>query len=145
MKCVIVFLSILPSLALAQVAQVTTIKKGEIALFDGTLMNPQAVAQILADKEMSKKQCELDTALAVGKLQMRFDKETAELKLTNEILSRKYDEVVKIKDAELTRVYDTIAKAEKSSSYKWLYFVGGAVLGVGMSVGTAFAISHAVK
>jgi hypothetical protein len=145
MRGFLVGLMLFPSLAFAQVATVTTLKKGDIAPFDGSLLNPQAVAQILADKEYAKKQCDLDSAFALAKLQMRFDKESAELRLTNEILSKKYDTVVALKDAELSRVYDTVIKAEKSSSYKWLYFIGGAALGVGLSIGTAYAVSHAVR
>jgi hypothetical protein len=145
MRSFLAVLMFLPSLAFAQVAQVTTVVQGAPAPFTGTLMNPQAVAQILADKEYAKKQCDLDSAFALAKLQMRFDKESAELRLTNEILSKKYDTVVALKNAELNRVYDTVIKAEKSSSYKWLYFIGGAALGVGLSIGTAYAISHAVR
>ena len=138
----ILLLLSLPSFALAQeTGQVATVVKGAPAPFSGTLFDPTAVASILAAREIAKKQCELDSALVSAKQQAKCDLESANLKLERDILSKKYDTVVALKDKELDRVYEAVAKSEKSNSYKWLWFVGGVVVGGGIAVGLAFGLN----
>lgn len=149
MKYVVALLSIFsficfssPSFA-QSTGQATTLKKGQPAPFDGTLLDPVAVATIIADKETAKKQCELDSSLSLSKQQAKCSLDSANLKLERDILAKKYETVVGLKDKELNRLYDTLAKNEKSNSWKYVWFAVGIVAGAGTTIGIAYALNGA--
>jgi hypothetical protein len=133
-----------PIKTLAQ-GQTTTLTKGQPAPFLGTLLDAEAVANILAQKEFALKTCELDKQLSEAKLTAKSNLDLSNIKLERDILQKKFDIITSLKDAELTRAYSTIETVTKSNRWYWAYFVGGVLAGSALTVGVAYSISHASK
>lgn len=131
-----------PTVAHAQ-GQVTTLARGVPAPFSGTLMDADAVARIIADKEFAEKRCELDKALASAIQKAKLDLDLGNMKIERDILQEKYKTITALKDVELTKAYSAVESANKSASYKWLYFVGGVIAGAALTVGVTYSVVHA--
>jgi hypothetical protein len=136
--------SFVPSLAFCQ-GRVITLEKNMPAPFGGTLMDADAVARILADKEYALKQCELDKTLAIAIQKVKLDLDLGSMRVERDILQKKFDTIMSLKDAELTRAYSTIETVTKSNRWYWAYFVGGVLVGSALTVGVAYSVSHASK
>lgn len=119
------------------------IKKNEPAPYDGILLDSVAIAKILAEREYAKKQCDLDKNYELNKQQAKCDLENSKLKVDLDVLNKKYDEVNKLKDNEISRLTELVKKSDDSGKYKILYFIGGVVVGIGATVGIAYAVVHA--
>jgi hypothetical protein len=120
-------------------SQVITLKKGEQAPFEGSLLNPIAIAKILAEKEYAKKSCDLDKSFELQKQKVKCDYDISGLKIEIDILNKKYDVITKIKDDEIKNLRDMVLKASNEGVYNKYWFVCGIVIGVATSIGILYA------
>ncbi len=108
---------------------------GETAPFDGRLMNDEAVANIIAGREMSVQQCEIQKELAVSltkaDLQLEIDYLNAELETETE----KNTTLLELRDQEIS----SLRKEIKPNKTMWAFF-GGFLLATGTSLGTYYAV-----
>ena len=111
------------------------LKEGETAPFDGRLMNDEAVANIIAGREMSVEQCEIQKELAISltkaDLQLQIDYLKAELETETE----KNTTLLALRDTEI----ETLRKQMKPNKTMWAFF-GGFLLATGTSLGTYYAV-----
>ena len=111
------------------------LKEGETAPFDGRLMNDEAVANIIAGREMSVEQCEIQKELAVSltkaDLQLQIDYLKAELETETE----KNTTLLELRDQEIS----SLRKEIKPNKTMWAFF-GGFLLASGTSLGTYYAV-----
>jgi hypothetical protein len=127
-------LLLLLSTALAEPLMVH-LDAGESAPFDGRLMNDEAVANIIAGREMSVQQCEIQKELAISltkaDLQLEIDYLNAELETETE----KNTTLLELRDQEIS----SLRKEIKPNKTMWAFF-GGFLLATGTSLGTYYAV-----
>jgi len=127
-------LLLLLSTALAEPIAVR-LKEGEEAPFDGRLMNDEAIANIIAGREMSIEQCEIQKELAVSlskaEMQLQIDYLKAELETEEE----KNTTLLTLRDKEI----ESLRKELRPNKTMWAFF-GGFVLATGTSLGTYYAV-----
>ena len=111
------------------------LEEGEAAPFSGRLMNDEAVANIIAGKEMSVEQCEIQKELQVSltkaELQLQIDYLNAELETEN----AKNTTLLELRDQEIA----ALRKEIKPNKTMWAFF-GGFLLASGTSLGTYYAV-----
>jgi len=127
-------LLLLLSTALAEPLMVH-LEEGEQAPYSGRLMNAEAVANIIAGREMSVEQCEIQKELAVSlskaEMQLQIDYLKAELETENE----KNETLLDLRDKEI----EVLRKELKPNKTMWAFF-GGFMLATGTSLGTYYAV-----
>jgi len=125
---------ILLSLAFAE--DVVTVKEGEPAPFEGTLMTPSAIAKLLADHDAKVETCkvnsEKDLALQEAKLTLKLKLTEADLAACNARLiaqEKMYNEILdqSLKDKSLG---------------KSAIFAGGVLTGIGVMLGSAWILNQ---
>jgi glutamate formiminotransferase len=127
-------LLLLVSIALGE-PMMMHLQEGDVAPFDGRLMNDEAVANIIANKELTREQCEIQKELAVSltkaELQLQIDYLSAELETEKE----KSAALLDIRDKEI----ESLRKQIKPNKTMWAFF-GGFLLASGTSLGTYYAV-----
>ena len=139
----LVSLLVLQPLALAQEVEpiITDIIEGQTAPFSGTLLNPSAVAQMLAEKEAGEAECELRIEYAEDRQQAMCDLVVDSTTASLEALQERYNTIMDIKDQEIERLTEIAIEADhRDLSTVW--FTGGVILGVATTVAIAFAINE---
>lgn len=111
------------------------LEEGDKAPFAGRLMNDEAIANIIAGREMSIEQCEIQKELAVSltkaEMQLQIDYLKAELETENE----KNETLLDLRDKEI----EVLRKELKPNKTMWAFF-GGFMLATGTSLGTYYAV-----
>ena len=135
---------IFPTYVFAQeTPKVTDIQKGQSAPFAGTLLNPAAAAQIIAEKENIKSECNLKYEYIRGREKAKCDLLMGNLNVSLDITQKKYESILKIKDEELKRLTEIALENDGDYSHWWA--AGGFIVGALVSLGIFFAASEATK
>ena len=135
---ILTLMMIFPAYAFAQeIPKVTDVQKDQPAPFTGTLLNPPAAAQIIADKENAKTECKLqyDYIKQSEKIKCDFLLGNANTSLT--AANKKYEIILKIKDDEIQRLQDIALETPDDHTVWW--FAGGVVVGILVSMGVFYA------
>jgi len=112
--------------------KITDIRKGQKAPFDGILYNYIADAQMSAAREKEEVECELTTSYLLKKEKAKCDLAVNSAKVSLAATQKKYEAILSIKDNEINRL--TKIAMDKPNAYNSLYFSGGVIVGVGLSV-----------
>ncbi|MDP3987015.1 MAG: hypothetical protein Q8P81_02200 [Nanoarchaeota archaeon] len=138
----IIFVIMFPLIGNAQESKAVYLKSGETAPFNGILLNPNAQAQMIADKEMAKAECELRSSYDLLKMRTECSYEKEKLKIDLDAANKKFEAIMKIKDDELKRANE-IAIKESSNRDKWIWWLaGGIAAGMAVTVGITYAVNH---
>lgn len=142
----LVFSIFAPTLALAvdpptilTAGTFTILKKDQPAPFTGFLFDQSSVAKLLAETEYKllelklKSEFTLKSSEALWKL--KLDNSAAALLSFEE----KHTSLISIKNVEIERL--TKIALEKPNKYSSWWFVGGIVLGIGLTVGAIYGVS----
>jgi len=134
-KLLVVFVSLLllPGIAFGQ-GKIASIKKGQVAPFSGILLDRKAEATMAAKRESAVKICEIDKNYTIKKLKSECDFNKRILTIQKDSDKKKHDALMDLKKAEVKRLEIALKKSQKPD-YSRLWFVGGFVAGVGLSVG----------
>ena len=127
-------LLLLLSTALAEPLMVH-LEEGEAAPFNGRLMNDEAVANIIAGREMSVEQCEIQKSLAVATTKAELQLEIDYLKAELETEKEKNATLLEIRDQEI----ESLRSQMKPNKTMWAFF-GGFMLASGTSLGTYYSV-----
>jgi len=111
------------------------LKEGEAAPFDGRLMNDEAVANIIANKELTVEQCQIKTELQVSIVKAELQLEIDYLKAELETETQKNATLLELRDTEIS----SLRKQMKPNKTMWAFF-GGFLLATGTSLGTYYAV-----
>jgi len=111
------------------------LKEGDVAPFDGRLMNDEAVASIIAGKELSVEQCETQKELAISLTKAELQLEIDYLKAELETEKEKSTALLGIRDQEI----EALRKEMKPNKTMWAFF-GGFMLASGTSLGTYYSV-----
>ena len=139
----LVSLLVLQPLALAQEVEpiITDIVEGQTAPFSGTLLNPPAGAQMLAEKEAGEAECELRIEYAEDRQQAMCDLVVNSTTASLEALQERYNTIMDIKDQEIERLTEIAIEADHRD-FSTVWFTGGVMLGVATTIAIAFAINE---
>lgn len=134
-KPLIVFVSLLllPGIAFGQ-GKIASIKKGQVAPFSGILLDRKAEATMAAKRESAVKICEIDKNYTIKKLKSECDFNKRILTIQKDSDKKKHNALMDLKKAEVKRLEIALKKSQKPD-YSRLWFVGGFVAGIGLSVG----------
>jgi len=113
----------------------THLKEGDVAPFDGRLMNDEAVANIIAGNEMSVEQCEIQKELAIATTKAELQLEIDYLKAELETEQAKNSTLLELRDTEIS----ALRKEMKPNKTMWAFF-GGFMLASGTSLGTYYSV-----
>ena len=128
---------IFPAYAFAQeIPKVTDVQEGQPAPFTGTLLNPPAAAQIIADKENAKAECKLQYDYVKQREKVKCDLLLGNANTSLTAANKKYETILKIKDDEIQRLQDVAL--ERPNDYTIWWYAGGIVTGILVSVGVFF-------
>ena len=136
----ILFLS---STTLAQTTpegQATALEKGDKAPFAGTLLDPAAVAKILADKKFAEEECKLNTNKEKDLLNAKCKRDTDYLKAELEIEKKKHNLIVSAQKEEI-EILRGLAKGSNNT----LWAAIGFLLGAGSSIAIFYAATEIAK
>ena len=111
------------------------LKEGDVAPFDGRLMNDEAVANIIAGNEMSVEQCEIQKELAIATTKAELQLEIDYLKAELETEQAKNSTLLELRDTEIS----ALRKEMKPNKTMWAFF-GGFMLASGTSLGTYYSV-----
>ncbi len=130
MTSFILFLLIASTVAHADEPTFTTLKKGEVAPFDGRLFNNEAVAKMVVDKRFENKECQLrvDYEVDLSKTHQKYKYDI--LSATCEADDMRLNELINIRDEENKYLREQI---KPSRSGWWL--ATGFVAGVASAIG----------
>tara|TARA_R100000008_G_scaffold83517_1_gene69066 strand:+ start:63 stop:500 length:438 start_codon:yes stop_codon:yes gene_type:complete len=124
--------------------KIAAIKKGQKAPFDGILLDKRAEATMAAKRESAVKICELNKDFSVKKITAECNFEKRLVIIERDTGKKKFHELMKLKNAEVKRLEETVKNSQKPD-YTKLWFVGGFIAGVGMSIGIFYAAAQASK
>ena len=130
---ILTLILIFPAYAYAQdIPKVTDIQEGQPAPFAGTLLNPPAAAQIIADKENTKAECKLQYDYIKQREKTKCDLLLGNANTSLTAANMKYKTILKIKDDEILRIQDIAL--ESSSDYSTWWYAGGIITGILISI-----------
>ena len=137
----IVIFSLVPSDLFAQEAeeepQFTQLEAGEPAPFAGTLFNPTATAQLIADREFRLTDCDLRVNYEINLLTAKRDLEYNLLQVRYDSLEERSTALSNLRDQEITDLQEMIRKHPNRNSH-W-FFAGGFIVGAATSIAIFFA------
>ena len=129
--------------ALYATGKSTTLKKGQKAPFPGTLLDTEAVAKILADKNLAKLKCDLKLSTESAKMKALHDLKYNSCKINLDIERAKLKQLITLKNNEIERLQKIALKPKRDLTILW--FTIGVAIGVGSTIGVAFAIKEVTK
>jgi hypothetical protein len=130
--------------ALAQDApRYTHLDEGEAAPFAGTLFNPSATAQLLADNQYSFEECDLRVEYEIARTTANMQFQIDSLQISYDSLEERHTLLMDIKNNEID-TYRELALEQPNKNNHW-WMAGGVVAGIGLTLGTLFAASEIMK
>ena len=135
-----------PSRLLAQQLEkpkplITNVKKGERTPFDGVLLDAWAMSEIMADMEYNQKRFELELEFAKKQKDAEWSLKYDTLNSSHVSLQFKYNEINKAKDREIKTLREI---SVKKKDYSILWYAGGFLSGVVLSLGVLYVASDAI-
>ena len=140
---IILLITFMPVFCFAN-GKIAAIKKGQKAPFDGILLDKRAEATMTAKRESAVKICEMNKDFSVKKITAECNFKKRLIVIERDTNKKKFDELMRIKNSEVKRLESALKKTQKPD-YTKLWFVGGFVAGVGMSIGIFYAAARASK
>lgn len=116
---------------------VTSLNKGDAAPYAGILLDSEATAKILTERKYLGLQYDLKLDLEIKKLVTAHDLKLGLLQARFDNLQGKHEELLKIKNDEITRLQEIVKDQPNSYSEWWL--AGGVVLGILVSITVFYA------
>ena len=118
-----------------------TLKKDQKAPFPGTLLDSKAIAEILAKTKKLKEELKLKLKQQKEKLKIQHDMKYNLLKVDLSSLQKRSDDIIKLKNDELTRLQKHAFKRPGRHSH-W-FFAAGVVVGIGLTIAVTCIIVKA--
>tara|TARA_B100000214_G_scaffold323953_2_gene260674 strand:+ start:844 stop:1305 length:462 start_codon:yes stop_codon:yes gene_type:complete len=130
-----------PSISYAD-ERVTALSEGEPAPYDGTLFNTEAAARLIANIEFSEEACQIRIDEALDYQTARHDLEIANLNASLETLDLRYTQTIALRDNQIQFLDAQMSKRKVPQEVTFLL---GVLAGVGLTIGSAYAISEVAR
>ena len=118
---------------------ITDVNEGDPAPFTGTLLDPEAVAQILARQEAAVDLCALQLRNSADRAALACARRTDLLQVDLDLLNERYVESMAIKDDHIAELTSIIEDASSGPSGAVLVILGVAG-GIGLTVGITLVV-----
>ncbi len=128
-------LLLLSTLLFGEEPKYTDIKKGDVAPFDGRLLNEPAIRILIEENATKQLECE---ALVQFKVNDALIKQTYKydiLKVQTDAEIKKLNELIKLQEEHIKQL--------KPQNGMWP-FIGGVVIGTGLTIGVMYAVKPGV-
>jgi len=119
--------------------KITSIKQGQIAPFDGVLLNTPAAAKVFVQKDFSLEECQLKIDFEVEKEKDRLEEALDHLNNSRNFEQKRYELLIGQKDEENKKLLEEITQEHTDYSLYW--FAGGTALGIALTIGIGFAVA----
>ena len=123
--------------------RVTSLNKNQHAPYAGILLDSEATAKILADRKFLGLQYDLKLDLEIKKLTSQHKLALGLLQARLDTLGSQHEQILQIKNTEITRLQEIVKDRPNSNSEWWL--AGGFVVGVLVSIGVFYAAVEVSK
>ncbi len=123
--------------------KVTSLKKGDVAPYDGILFDGKSAARLVAEKDYEEFNCKLKIEYEVEKIQARHSMALATCKASFDALKEQNTSLLDIRDEEIKRLQELALKNPNSNANWW--FAGGAVAGIITSIAIFYAAVETSK
>ena len=140
----IVALCLSANLVLAPVAladddqpKFTHLEQGAEAPFAGTLFNPAATAQLIAESQFSMSECDLRVEYECSVVRAEYQLQLDILQARYDSLDERHTLLMNIKQEEID-TYRGMALEQPNRNNHW-WMAGGVVAGIGLTLGVLFA------
>ena len=122
----------LPLLAHSDEPMAVVVQKGAPAPFTGLLLNAEAQAKMIAEKNEAKRTCDLETKYLTMRGKADCDLQVNAAKIDLDAQKKKYDAITSIKDEEIKRLNEIALKSSNSNTHWWiaLGMAGGIIITV---------------
>jgi hypothetical protein len=121
----------------------THLAEGETAPFAGTLFNPTATAQLIAEYQYSMSECDLRVEFELSRLEARHALEISNLNASANSQNERLNLLIEAKDLEIETYREMALDQPNKNNHWWL--LGGTVAGIGLSLGVFFATNEIVN
>ena len=118
-------------------AQYTHLEEGQVAPFDGTLFNPTATAQLIAESQFKLESCDLEVEFEVMRAEARYQLRVDSIQISYDSLLERHGLLMDIKQQEID-TYREMALDQPNTHNQW-WLAGGIVAGIGLTLGVLFA------
>ena len=123
--------------------RIVSVDKGQEAPYSGILLDSAAAAKVTADKKFSLLREELKLDYELKKQAAEFQVQIDSLKVSLDTQKEKSDSLLELKNSEIDRLQDLIK--EDPNDWTPLWFAGGAVVGILLSIGIFYAAVEVSK
>ena len=126
-------------IGLAFADDIVTIRKGEKAPFDGTLLSPDAAAKIITETDYTLEKCLIDSRREKSMLDAKLTLERKNVEAELAACTLKYTEMEKL----FAQHIDYLEK--RASVPQWqspAYFAGGVLVGAGLVYGSSLILKN---
>jgi len=120
--------------------KVTSLVKGQLAPFTGTLFNDIATTELIIERDFALKECELRIKYSVDKEKTRCSLLLETSNSSIESLQGRYNTILDLKDKEISRL--SKVAIEGSSNYSHWWASGGFVVGVAVTIAVFFVAAE---
>lgn len=128
---------LLSSLAFAD--DIVTLRKGEKAPFDGTLLSPEAAAKIITETDYTLEKCLIDARRDKMLLEAKLTMEKKNVEAELAACTLKYTEMEKLYEKQI----DYLEKRAVSPSWQTpVYFTSGILIGAGLVYGSSVVLKN---
>ena len=134
----LLLLSVSPSQA--SDSQFSFIQKGNAAPFTGTLFNPNATAELLANSKFLKEEYNLKLGFELQKQENQFSLYMEQIDITLNTERERFETTLTLKNTEIEQLNKIIAKKPGSNALLW-GIIGGFAVGVATTVGITYAVN----
>ena len=118
----------------------TQLEQGEEAPFAGTLFNPAATAKLIADHQYSLLECDLRVQYEIDRARTDMQLQLDSLQISYNALDERHKLLMDIKNNEIDTYREMALNQPNDNSHWWL--LGGVVAGIGLSLGTFYAVTE---
>ena len=126
-----------PLSVLAENGRVANLKEGELAPFDGVLLDTNTAAKILAEEEYKQIECSLKIDYELEKVKARHSLEIGNVQSALDTLKEQNSSILRIKDAEILRLQELALKNPNDNAHWWM--AGGVAAGILTSIAIFYA------
>ena len=123
-------------------SKITNLKKNQEAPFEGILLNPWAMSEIMARLELDKERYELKLEFAIKKKEAEYKLQIENLQLSLDSAIMKHEEIIEIKDEEIRKLREIAVPEE---DYSALWFSGGVLGGILLTILVVWASSEVLS
>jgi len=126
--------------------QYTHLSEGDAAPFDGTLFNPVATAQLIAEHQFAMSGCDLRVEYEIAKLDAQYQLQIESLLIGSNAQNERLNLLIEAKDLEIETYREMALERPNRNSHWWA--IGGFVLGAAASIGifhVSVGIAHEQK